>query len=191
MLIILLKILIKNTDNSLLLYGFLFGMVGLVLFSVIIKLLRKSYKNQGKVLQVLLVGKCTESSSQISSENVSSIDTSSVITRTSSELETKTISDKIPLEEDTQTIASQISSELGTQTIVEEILSEFDNEDGDATPRAVRPPSNSIVNSSNLEYINAKVEELNGLDPFADDPWATSIYFAIDVIEKVTKGSGS
>jgi hypothetical protein len=138
---LLFKILNNNLDNELVFYGLFIGVVGAIGYSFTSKILRKSYMEQG----VQTDANFSDRPSQTIPDNVSSIDTLSPVSSTF-----KDTSSLIPT-----------TSEVGIQTIA-----------GDVTP--VIPNQDivgRVVDLSNAEYIAAKVEQLNALDPFSATPW--------------------
>jgi hypothetical protein len=147
---ILIKVLNNNTfDNDILFYSILIGTVGLIGYSIANKIFNKNKSYADKGVQTDGGGNLSDSPNPNNSENVSLIDTqtpsSSTFTDTSSLIPT--------------------TSEVGTQTIVE-----------DVTPVKIEitPPQDiagRVVDLSNAEYLAAKAEQLNALDPFSTTPW--------------------
>lgn len=134
-------------DNDLVFYGLFIGVVGTIGYSFASKILRKSYVEKG--VQTDAENNFSDRPSQIIPDNVPSIDTLSSVS--------STFKDTSPL--------IPTTSEVGTQTIA-----------GDVTPvnREVIPSQDiveRVVDLSNAEYIAAKVEQLNALDPFSATPW--------------------
>jgi len=134
-------------DNDLVFYGLFIGVVGAIGYSFTSKILRKSYVEKG--VQTDAENNFSDRPSQIIPDNVTSIDTLSPVS--------STFKDTSPL--------IPTTSEVGTQTIA-----------GDVTPvnREVIPSQDiveRVVDLSNAEYIAAKVEQLNALDPFSATPW--------------------
>lgn len=138
------KVLNNNLDNDFVFYGLLIGVVGTIGYSLASKILSKSYVEKG--VQTDTEKNLSDNSSQIIPDNVTSIDTLSPVSSTF---------------KDTSSL-TPTSSEVGIQTIA-----------GDLTP--VNIPNQDIVGRvvdiSNAEYIAAKVEQLNALDPFIATPW--------------------
>jgi len=138
------KVLNNNLDNDFVFYGLLIGVVGTIGYSLASKILSKSYVEKG--VQTDTEKNLSDNSSQIIQDNVTSIDTLSPVSSTF---------------KDTSSL-TPTSSEVGIQTIA-----------GDLTP--VNIPNQDIVGRvvdiSNAEYIAAKVEQLNALDPFIATPW--------------------
>jgi hypothetical protein len=144
---LLFKLLNNNMDNDLVFYGLFIGVVGAIGYSFTSKILRKSYVEKG--VQTDAENNFSDRPSQIIPDNVTSIDTLSPVS--------STFKDTSPL--------IPTTSEVGTQTIA-----------GDVTPvnREVIPSQDiveRVVDLSNAEYIAAKVEQLNALDPFSATPW--------------------
>jgi hypothetical protein len=144
---LLFKLLNNNMDNDLVFYGLFIGVVGTIGYSFASKILRKSYVEKG--VQTDAENNFSDRPSQIIPDNVPSIDTLSSVS--------STFKDTSPL--------IPTTSEVGTQTIA-----------GDVTPvnREVIPSQDiveRVVDLSNAEYIAAKVEQLNALDPFSATPW--------------------
>jgi hypothetical protein len=137
------KVLNNNLDNDFVFYGLLIGVVGTIGYSLASKILSKSYVEKG--VQTDTEKNLSDNSSQIIQDNVTSIDTLSPVSSTF---------------KDTSSL-TPTSSEVGIQTIA-----------GDLTP--VNIPNQDIVGRvvdiSNAEYIAAKVEQLNALDPFIATP---------------------
>jgi hypothetical protein len=131
-----------NTDNELVFYGLLIGIVGGIGYSLTSKILTKSYVEQGVQTDA---GKIySDKSTQILPDDFPLIHTLSPSSST-------------------ETIRPTIS-EVGIKTIA-----------GDLTPVNIEVLPNQniigkIVDLSNAEYIAAKVDELNALDPFAATP---------------------
>jgi hypothetical protein len=143
---LLFKLLNNNMDNDLVFYGLFIGVVGTIGYSFTSKILRKSYVEKG--VQTDAENNFSDRPSQIIPDNVPSIDTLSSVS--------STFKDTSPL--------IPTTSEVGTQTIA-----------GDVTPvnREVIPSQDiveRVVDISNAEYIAAKVEQLNALDPFSATP---------------------
>ena len=143
----LLKALSNNIDNDLLYYGVFVGVVGAIGYSFASKILSKSYVEKG--VQTDAGENNSDKPSQIIPDNVSSIETLSPVSSTF---------------EDTSTLIPT-TSDVGTQTII-----------GDETPvNIVITPdpdiAGKVVDLSNPEYLAAKVEQLNALDPFLATPW--------------------
>jgi hypothetical protein len=143
---LLFKLLNNNMDNDLVFYGLFIGVVGAIGYSFTSKILRKSYVEKG--VQTDAENNFSDRPSQIIPDNVTSIDTLSPVS--------STFKDTSPL--------IPTTSEVGTQTIA-----------GDVTPvnREVIPSQDiveRVVDLSNAEYIAAKVEQLNALDPFSATP---------------------
>jgi len=144
---LLFKIINHNLDSDLVFYGLFIGVVGAIGYSFTSKILSKSYEEKG--VQSDAEQNLSDIPSQIIPDNVTSINTLSSLP--SSFKETSSL---IPT-----------TSEVGTQTIA-----------GDVTPvnREVIPNQDivgRVVDLSNAEYIAAKVEQLNALDPFLATPW--------------------
>ena len=138
-----LKVLNNNLDNDLVFYGLYIGVAGAIGYSFINNILRKSYVEKG--VQTEAEKNFSDSPSQNISDNVTSIDTLSPL----SSKDTSSLNPKI--------------SEVGTQTIAEEVTNIEVIPNQDIVGR--------VVDLSNAEYIAAKVEELNALDPFLATPW--------------------
>src|ERR1700747_765082 len=137
-----LKVLNNNLDNDLVFYGLYIGVAGAIGYSFINNILRKSYVEKG--VQTEAEKNFSDSPSQNNSDNVTSIDTLSPL----SSKDTSSLNHKI--------------SVLGTQTIAEEVTNIEVIPNQDIVGR--------VVDLSNAEYIAAKVEELNALDPFLATP---------------------
>jgi hypothetical protein len=142
---LLIKILNHNLDNDIVFYGVLIGVVGSIGYSFTKQILSKTYVEKG--VQTNTEENLTANSSPI--DNVSSIETLSPLSS---------------IFDDTLTLVPT-TSDVGIQTI-----------DEDLTPvnRAVIPNPDivgKVVDLSNAEYIAAKVEQLNALDPFSETPW--------------------
>jgi hypothetical protein len=141
---LLFKVLNNNLDNDLVFYGLFIGVVGAIGYSFTSKILRKSYVEKG----VQTDAEVNDRPSQMIQDNSTSIDTLSPVSSTF-----KDTSSLIPT-----------TSEVGIQTIA-----------GDVTPvnKEVIPNQDivgRVVDLSNAEYIAAKVEQLNALDPFLATP---------------------
>jgi hypothetical protein len=139
-------ILSNFLDNNIVFYGLFIGVVGAIGYSFTKKIVKKSYMETG--VQTESGKNFSDKSSQIIPDNVTSIDTLSPVSSTF-----KDTSSLIPT-----------TSEVGTQTIA-----------GDVTPvNTVVLPNQDIagrvIDFSNAEYIAAKVEQLNALDPFLATP---------------------
>lgn len=144
---LLFKILNNNLDNDIVFYGAFIGVVGAIGYSLAKQILRKSYVDKG--VQTNTEENFSDKPNQIDSDNMTSTDTSSPLSSTF---------------DDTLTLIPT-TSEVGIQTI-----------SGDVTPvnREIIPNqdiSKRVVDLSNAEYIAAKVEQLNALDPFQATPW--------------------
>lgn len=144
---LLFKLLNNHTDNDLVFYSLFTVVVGAIGYSFARHILRKTYMEKG--VQTDAGKNISDRPSQIIPDNVSSIDTLSPVS--------PTLQDTSPL--------LPTTSEVGTQTIA-----------GDVTPVNIEViPSQEIVGRvvdlSNAEYLAAKVEQLNALDPFLATPW--------------------
>jgi len=144
---LLFKLLNNNLDNDLVFYGLYIGVAGAIGYSFISNILKKSYVEKG--VQTEAEKNISDSPNQIISDNVTSIDTLSPLSSTF---------------KDTSSLIPKIS-EVGTQTIA-----------GEVTPVNIEVIPNQdivgrVIDISNAEYIAAKVEELNALDPFLATPW--------------------
>lgn len=136
-------IILNYLDNEMVFYSLYVGVVGAIGYSFTKKILKKSYMETGVQTDA---GKIlSDKSSQINPENVPLIDTF------------KDTSSLIPS-----------TSEVGTQTT--QTIAE------DVTPLSINiyPDPDSparVIDISNAEYLAAKVEQLNALDPFLATPW--------------------
>src|SRR5579864_3584367 len=140
------KVLNNNLDNDIVFYSVFIGVAGAIGYSFTRQILRKSYAEKG--VQTNTEENLSDRPSQIISDNVTSIDTISPISSTF---------------EETLTLIPT-TSEVGIQTIAE-----------DVTPIKIeitpcQDTVGRVVDLSNAEYIAAKVEELNALDPFLATP---------------------
>ena len=141
------KLLSNNLDNDIVFYGLFIGVVGGIGYSFASKILSKSYTEKG--VQTDARGNYYDESSLNIPDYVPSIDSLSPVSSTF---------------EDTSTLIPT-TSDVGTQTI-----------SGDVTPVNSEVIPNQdvarrVVDSSNAEYLAAKVEQLNALDPFAPTLW--------------------
>jgi hypothetical protein len=137
------KLLNNYLDNDLVFYGVFIGIVGGIGYSFASKICSKSYMD--KSVQTDAGENSSDKPSEIIPNNITSIDTLSPV---SSNVE------------DTSTLIPT-TSEVGIQTIT-----------GDVTPVNIEVISNQdiagrVVDISNAEYLAAKVEQLNALDPFS------------------------
>lgn len=142
---ILFKILNNNLDNDMVFYSIFIGVAGTIGYSLTKYILSKSYAE--KSVQTNVEENLSDRPSQILQDNITSIDT---LSSSSSTFENTLI---------------PRTSEVGIQTIA-----------GNVTPVniGVIPNQNMvgrIIDLSNAEYIAAKVEQLNALDPFSATPW--------------------
>jgi hypothetical protein len=143
---LIIKILNNNLDNDLVFYGLFIGVVGAIGYSFTSKILRKSYVEKG--VQTDAEKNSSDIPNQNIPDNVTSTDPLSPVSSTF-----KDTSSLIPK-----------TSEVGIQTIAE-----------DVTPVNIEVIPNQevvgrVVDLSNAEYIAAKVEQLNALDPFSATP---------------------
>jgi hypothetical protein len=150
---LLFKVLNNNLDNDLVFYGLFIGVVGTIGYSFASKILSKSYVEKG--VQTDAEENFSDRPNQIIQDNLTSIDTLSPVssTDTLSPISSTDTSSLIPR-----------TSEVGIQTI-----------SGDITPVNIEVIPNQeivgrVVDLSNAEYIAAKVEQLNALDPFLATP---------------------
>jgi hypothetical protein len=144
---LLLKIINNNLDNDLVFYGVFIGAVGSIGYSFTRRILSKSYVDKG--VQTDAGENLSDRPNQIIAENITSKDALSPVSSTFKE--TSTI---IPT-----------TSEVGTQTITEDVTQ---------VNTEVVPNQNiveRVVDISNAEYIAAKVDQLNAIDPFSTTPW--------------------
>lgn len=144
---LLFKLLNNNLDNDIVFYSVFIGVAGAIGYSFTRQILRKSYVETG--VQTNAEENLSDRPSQIIPDNVTSIDTLSPVSSTF---------------EDTLTLIPT-TSEVGIQTIA-----------GDVTPVNIEIRPNQdivgrVVDLSNAEYLAAKVEQLNALDPFLATPW--------------------
>nr|QGP74787.1 hypothetical protein [Russula griseocarnosa] len=144
---LLIKVLNNNLDNDLVFYGLLIGVVGTIGYSFTSKILRKSYMEKG--VQTDAGENLSNGSNQIIPDNVTSIDTLSPASSTF---------------QDTSSLIPT-TSEVGIQTIAEDVTSV--NKEVISNQDIV----GRVVDLSNAEYIAARVNELNALDPFIATPW--------------------
>jgi hypothetical protein len=143
---LLLKIINNNLDNDLVFYGVFIGAVGSIGYSFTRRILSKSYVDKG--VQTDAGENLSDRPSQIIAENVTSKDALSTVSSTFKET-----SSIIPT-----------TSEVGTQTITEDVTQ---------VNTEVVPNQNiveRVVDISNAEYIAAKVDQLNAIDPFSTTP---------------------
>lgn len=145
---ILFKIWNNNLDNDLVFYGTLIGVVGVIGFSITRQIFSKSYTEKGA--QTDADPNLSDKPSQIIPDNVTLNNTLSPVSSTFKE---------------TSEIGIQTTSEVGIKTIA-----------GDVTPVNIEVIPNQnilgkVVDLSNAEYIEDKVEQLNALDPFSATPW--------------------
>jgi len=138
---LLFKVLNNSLDNDIVFYGALIGIIGAIGYSFTSNLLKKSYVEKGVQTDA--------------GNNLSEIDIPDNVSISS----TETISPSSYT--DTSSIIPR-TSEVGIQTIA-----------GDVTPVNIPNPDNvgRVIDLSNAEYIAAKVEQLNALDPFLATPW--------------------
>jgi hypothetical protein len=136
------KVLNNNLDNDIIFYGTLIVVVGAIGYSIISEILSKSYTEKG--VQTDAENNISDRPNQIIQDNLTSIDTLSPVSSTSSLIPT--------------------TSEVGIQTIA-----------GNVTPVNIEVIPNQdivgrVIDLSNAEYIAAKVDQLNALDPFLATP---------------------
>jgi hypothetical protein len=141
------KLLYNNLDNDLVLYGVCIVVVGAIGYSLASKILSKSYMEKG--VQTDAEEYYSDISSSIFPDNVSD-SSNETISPLSSTFDRSTL--------------TPTTSDVGTQTIT-----------GDVTPvnKEIIPNQDiagRVVDLSNAEYLAAKVEELNALDPFLATP---------------------
>lgn len=144
---LLIKVLNNNLDNDFTFYGIFFGVVVTIGYSFASKILLKSYIEKG--VQTDAGKNISDSPSQNIQDNETSINTLPTVSSTF-----KDTSSLIPT-----------TSEVGTQTIA-----------GDVAPVNTEVIPNQdivgrVVDLSNAEYIAAKADQLNALDPFLATPW--------------------
>jgi len=156
---LLFKVLNNNLDNDLVFYGLFIGVAGAIGYSFISKILSKSYVETG--VQTDAEKNVSDIPNQTLQENVASIDTLSPVSSTDS---IETLSPVSSTFKDTSSLIPR-TSEVGIQTISENV-----------TPVNIEVIPNQnivgrVVDLSNAEYIAAKVEQLNALDPFSATPW--------------------
>ena len=147
--ILVIKLLNNNLDNDLVLYSLCIAVVGTIGYSLASKILSKSYVETGV---------------QTEAEEYYSDTSSPIIPDNMSDSSVETISPLSSTFESRSTLIPT-TSEVGTQTIT-----------GDVTPvnKEVIPNQDiagRVVDTSNAEYLAAKVEQLNALDPFSATPW--------------------
>jgi hypothetical protein len=140
-------------------YGLFIGVVGAIGYSFTSKILNKSYVD--KDIQTEAFPNLSDRPSQTIPENLSSIETLSPLSITFKDTSSL---NPTTSEVGIQTIAGDVRSELASQIIA-----------GDVTPvnKGVIPNPDIVgrlVDLSNAEYIAAKVEQLNALDPFLATP---------------------
>jgi hypothetical protein len=167
---LLFKIINNNLDNEIVFYGALIGVAGAIGYSLASKILTKSLIEKG--VQTDAETNISDSPSQITQDNLSSIETLSPVSSSSS-IETlspvsssSSIETLSPLSSSFKDTSSLIrtASEAGIQTIAEDVTPV--NNIAIPNPDTVR----RIIDLSNAEYIAAKIEQLNALDPFAAYP---------------------
>jgi hypothetical protein len=148
---ILSKIINNNLDNELVFYGLFIVVVGAIGYSFTSKILSKSYVEKG--VQSDAEPNLSDIPSQIIPDNVTSINTLSPVSSSSS------IDTLSPVSSTFKETSSLIptTSEVGIQTIAGDIIPNQDI-------------VGRVVDLSNAEYIAAKVEQLNALDPFLATP---------------------
>jgi hypothetical protein len=137
------KVLNNNLDNDIIFYSTLIGFVGFIGYSLISEYFSKSYTEKG--VQTDAENNLSDTPNQIIQENLTSIDTLSPVSSTSSLIPT--------------------TSEVGIQTIA-----------GNVTPVNIEVIPNPdivgrVIDPSNAEYLAAKADQLNALDPFLATPW--------------------
>jgi hypothetical protein len=143
---LLLKLINNNLDNDLVYYGVFIGVVGAIGYSFTSKILRKSYVEKG--VQTEAGENYSDKPSQIIPDNVSSIDTLSPVSSTF---------------ENTSTLIPT-TSEVGTQTIIADVI---------PVKIEITPSpdiSGRVVDITDADYLAAKAEQLNALDPFLATP---------------------
>lgn len=159
---LLYHILNNNLDNDLALYFVFFWISGAVTYSFTKNILSKSYVEKG--VQTDVTQNYSNSSSQTIQDNETSIGTLSRVSSSSSietlspvssSSSTETLSPVSSTFQDTSSLIPTVS-EVVSPTIVGEVI-----------------PNQDIVGRvvDNAEYIAAKVEQLNALDPFSATPW--------------------
>jgi hypothetical protein len=148
---ILLKLANNNLDNDIVFYGVLIGVIGAIGYSFTKQILSKSYTDQS--VQTDAVENYSDIPDQIIEDDVSSIGTLSPVSSTSS---IETLS---PMSS-TFKYKSPLTSEVGTQTIAGDVTQVIPNQD----------IVGRVVDLSNAEYLAAKAEQLNALDPFLATP---------------------
>src|SRR5712675_870574 len=146
---LLFQILNNNLDNDLALYLALFKISGAVTYSFTKNILSKSYVEKG--VQTDVTPNDSNSSSQTIPDNNTSIETLSPVSSYSSIETLSPVSSTFP---DTSSLITTVS-EVVPPAIVGEVI-----------------PNPDIVGRvvDNAEYIAAKVEQLNALDPFSATP---------------------
>src|SRR5882757_1283794 len=143
---LLLKIINNNLDNDLVFYGVFIGAVGSIGYSFTRRILSKSYVDKG--VQTDSGENLSDRPDQIIAENITSKDVLSPISSTFKET----------------SLIIPTTSEVGTQTITEDVTQ---------VNTEVVPNQNiveRVVDISNAEYIAAKVDQLNAIDPFSTTP---------------------
>jgi hypothetical protein len=140
------NILNNILDNDILFYGMFAGVVCHMSFFFLsaIQPLKKEMTEKG--VQTDALEEFSDRPSQIIQENLSSIETLSPVS---------------PAFEETSAVIPS-TSEVGTPTIAEDV-----NIEVVPNPDIV----GRVLDPSNAEYIAAKVDQLNALDPFLATPW--------------------
>jgi hypothetical protein len=141
---ILYNVLENNLDNDIIFYTVFIAVAGTIGYSFTKQIFLKSYEE--KSVQTNAEENLSDRSSQILPDNIPSTDT---LSPSSSTFESTLI---------------PTTSEVGIQTIA-----------GDETPVNIEVIPNQdivgrVVDLSNAEYIAARVEQLNALDPFVATP---------------------
>lgn len=154
---LLFKVLNNNLDNDFVIYALCIGVVGAIGYSLTSKILFLNTKTNTK----------TYVDTGVQTDAVED-DTDNL-----SDCSTETITPLSYKFGDRSTLISSSStstSDVGTQTIAENVISNPEN-------------IGRVIDLSNAEYIAAKVDELNTIDPFGATPWTSErVYDLIDTL---------
>jgi hypothetical protein len=150
--------------------------VGIIGYKIVKRLLKSKYVDKGT--QTDASENLSDTQNQLTQENVTSMDTLSPVSSTSSINTLSPVSSTSSMEtlspRSYTTTIIQDTSEVGVQTITENIKTVTTNLPISPINKEVVPNQDivgRVVDPSNADYIAAKVEQLNALDPFSATPW--------------------
>jgi hypothetical protein len=149
--------------------------VGIIGYKIVKRLLKSKYVDKGT--QTDASENLSDTQNQLTQENVTSMDTLSPVSSTSSINTLSPVSSTSSMEtlspRSYTTTIIQDTSEVGVQTITENIKTVTTNLPISPINKEVVPNQDivgRVVDPSNADYIAAKVEQLNALDPFSATP---------------------